>query len=158
MPRAGRRWREINLRAAVDLRIEVARQGQVEDEDRPLAALGDLREVCRGDDRLRGTGRADYQVGLGQGPVELIPQDRLALPAGGQFLRPELAAVDSHDLPRSLVAEVADRLFRHLARPDHQRLVVEGLEDLPSEISHGHAGNARRAGGRLSRRQSAGRP
>ena len=63
--------------------------------------------------------------------------------SGGQFLRPELAAVDNHDLPRSLVAEVADRLFRHLARSDHQRrLVVEGLEDLPSEISHGHAGNA----------------
>src|SRR5205823_12999023 len=65
--------------AVVDVRVEVARYGDVENHQRPARPPGEdaLIALAR-DDWLRGPCRAQDDVGTGQHLVEAIPGDRLA--------------------------------------------------------------------------------
>ena len=80
---------QIDARQVADRRIEIARNRQVEDEQRPLIALGDDRpEIGSRDDRLARAGGADDQVGLDQQRVQIAPTAAACRPAARPAPRP----------------------------------------------------------------------
>ena len=80
---------EVDVRAVADGRIEIARHGQVENEQRPLPPRGvDGAEFVEGHDGLSRARRADDQVGRGQRGVQFLPGPRLALPLARPAGRP----------------------------------------------------------------------
>ena len=139
---------EIDVGPAADGRIEVARHGQVEHQQRPLAAAPPRSAESRPGVTIgspaavvlitrSAAARASGSSSQGRASAAPLP---------GQLAGPLEMPVDHGDPPRALVAEVTQRFLGHLARADHQRLlVVESLEDLPGEVGHGHAGNAHAA-------------
>ena len=73
---------EHHLLQLADPGVEVARDGDVDDQEWAVAARPlDAGEAVEGHDRLGGGGGADDDVGLGQGVVERVEADDAALAA-----------------------------------------------------------------------------
>ena len=73
---------EHHLLQLADPRVEVARDGEVEDQRQAVAAaLLDPRVAVDGHDRLGGGGGAEDDVGLGQGVVESRRRGSRGLPS-----------------------------------------------------------------------------
>ncbi len=133
---------EQDLVEVADGRVEVAGDGDVEDQGQAVAsgALDALVERPV-DDRLLGGGGADDQVGLDQRLAELVEGHGAAAPAGGGGLGPLGAAVGHEDAARSQGGEVLQGQVAHLAGADDQHgLVAEGVEDLAGDV-HRDAGD-----------------
>ena len=89
---------EHHLVEVADPRVEVAGDGDVEDQREPVAAGAlDADVLLERDDRLVGGGGADHQVGLDQRLVQAVERHGLAAPAGGGGLGPLGAAVGDQD-------------------------------------------------------------
>ena len=86
-------------------------------------------------DRLGRPGRAQDDVGLRQGVVELVPRHRLAAAARRHRRGLLRAAVGHQDALRLQAAQVLQRQLAHLAGADDEdRLVVEVVEHLADVI------------------------
>ena len=122
---------EVNARPIADRRLEVARYGQIQDEQWPAAPGGLHREeVGRRDNRPFRPGRADHQIGCREGLQPAMPWHPLALPLLGQGLCLGKAPVHHGHLADALVAEILERLFGHFSGAENQRLlVVEPLKE-----------------------------
>ncbi len=139
---------------AADLRVDVPRQGDVDQQDRPVAAPGrDAREAPGRQDRLVRAGAGDDDVGLLQPVDPLRVGDRLdgrgpaAAEPLGHLDRPGVRAVGDPDPLGAGGQQVDQGHLAHFAGPDHEyRLVVEPGEDLPGQVD-GRAADAETAGG-----------
>ena len=79
-------------------RLDVARDGDVDRQQRPLGALRHhLGEVVALDDVVRGVGRGDDDVGLGQLLGQLLEADGAAVEALGEADRAVVVAVGDED-------------------------------------------------------------
>ena len=71
---------EVDVGAVADERIEIARHGQIEDQQRPLPPRGvNGAELVEGHDGLSRARRADDQVGRGQRSCAVPPRAALGL-------------------------------------------------------------------------------
>src|SRR5271165_7333574 len=75
---------EGDLIKLADPGVEIAGDGDVEDERQPVAT-GALNPdvLIKADNRLGGRGGADHQVGLDQRLAQAVERDGLSVPAGG---------------------------------------------------------------------------
>src|SRR6266849_1756605 len=127
--------------AIVDTRVKVARDGNIQDDQRAASAVPlDLLVALQSDDRLWGACRAQDNIRLGQYLVELLPADRDAATAPRHRLCLFGAAIGYPDTPRLKLTQMAQRQLAHLAGADHQhRLIAEMVENL-AHIIYGRAG------------------
>jgi hypothetical protein len=89
---------ERHLLQPADPRVEVARDGEVEDHRQAVApAPLDARVAVHGHDRLVGGGGAEDDVRLDQGVVESIEGDHAAPPARGDGVGPLGVAVGDEE-------------------------------------------------------------
>ncbi len=78
----------LDPRHFVDAHVDVTRQGDVDQQQRPPVALCLHRRHLLGrQDHVRRRGGADHQVGRQQRRVQLRPRQRLPAHAGGDPLR-----------------------------------------------------------------------
>src|SRR5271157_2291360 len=133
---------EGDLVKVADPGVEIAGDGDVEDERQPVAA-GTLNAdvLIKADDRLGGCGGADHQVGLDQRLAQAVERDGLRVPASGGGLGSLRVAVGNQDPAGVQGLEVLECQVAHLAGADHQHgLVGERVEHLPGEVDR-HAGD-----------------
>src|SRR5262245_58841986 len=116
----------------VDRRVEVARDRDVLDDNRPPGpAVTDGREALFRDHGLGRPGRAEDDVRLDERIVQPVPPDGLPTALRGHGIGLLGAAVGDHDLPRPESAQVLESEPAHLAGAnDQDRLVVEMVEHL----------------------------
>lgn len=106
----------------------------------------DCAELLGGDDCPSGAGGADDQIRGGKGRVQFPPGAGPPVPMCGQLAGALETAVDNGYQLCPFVPKVTQRLLRHFAGADDERLlVVEAFEDSAGEVGHCHAGNAHSA-------------
>ena len=135
---------QVHAQPLADGRVEIARDRQVQNEQRALLAGPlDGEELVQRDNGLRGGGGADHQVCLGQLREQLLPCHGLSAPGAGQLFGFLEATIDDAHVAGAFVLEIAERFFGHFAGADDQHpLVVKRGKDLLGEIGNGDAGNA----------------
>src|SRR5919108_352460 len=154
-PPAGERLRDDRLEvvevvevAAVevgDLGIEVARNGEVDEEDRPAAPAAQGRfDVVPPQDVARSARRGDDDVGGRELLADAPARKRLAPEPPGQRGRPVGGAIRDEGDPRPARDEVPGRELAHLARAEeHDRSAAELAEDLLGERGAGRRDRGR---------------
>ena len=116
----------------VHLRIDVARDGDIDEEHGPvLAARQELLAVFGLEDEVGRAGRGDDDVGAVAGVVEPAELDRLPV----EFLRQAdgaiVGAIGDEDRRGAVRQQMAGRQFAHLPCADQvDALAVQGAEDL----------------------------
>jgi hypothetical protein len=90
---------DLDARQVRDLRIDVARHGEVDQHERRGAAAPD---VMRAEDRARGARRADHEVCPRERVVKTIRRDRVAAALRGEALRAGGVAAEHEQLAHAV--------------------------------------------------------
>src|SRR5581483_11201803 len=110
---------------AVHVRVNVARHGDVNEEERLAAPLAQYRsERLPADDRVGGGGRRDDDVGGGERLHEGVVLDGLAAQFRGHADRLFVGAVGDDDEAHAVRDQVFGGQFAHLARAENQHARV----------------------------------
>ncbi len=133
---------EEDARQARNRGVDVAGHRDVDEEERPLAALGAGRlHVGARDDEAGGSRPADHDVGPGQLGAERLEGRRPAAQSGRELLGLLERAPAQDGGPRPVAHQVPGRQLAHLARPHQEDVALAKLaEDLQRQL-HRHRGD-----------------
>ncbi len=137
---------EVGVAHAVDLGVEVARHGDVDEEDGPVTpVLERTLDTLTRDDVVRRRGGADDDVGGGQVPFEVLEGHGAAADPVGQLLRGAERAVGDEDVLDAVRLEVRGGELAGLAGAhDEHGVVLELAEHLEGQLD-GRGAHAHRA-------------
>ena len=128
-------------------RVDVARHGDVDQQQRPAAALGHhQRQLLAAHDRVRRGGRGDDDVGLQQLLREFVQADDRATEALREAERAVGVTVGDEDRADALVCErLRGQLARLTRAEQHHAPLGQVAEHVLGEV-HGHRGHGHARG------------
>ena len=120
----------------VDGGIDVAGHGNVNEEHGPItAAVHELLAVLAAEDGMGRTGRADDDVSLGGGFIELIEGDDSAIEGFGELASALECAVGNEDGAGSLLDKMAGGKLAHFTGANEKDgAALKGAEDLAGQL------------------------
>src|SRR5271170_352822 len=121
---------------AVHLRIDIARNRDIDEKHGPVAAaVNELSAVLGAEDRLRRSRGSDDDVGAVGTRVEVLIANDMSAKLRRQAHRARLGAVRDVDGTRSALNEVPGGELAHLAGPDEKNLLaIECAEDFLGQV------------------------
>ncbi len=127
---------EINIFEKIDLRLDVAGNGDINDKQRPvLARFEERREAGAVKNVMRGGGAADDDVGLGKFSGPIVEEDGASAEFGGEFDGALMGAVGDDDALDAAAEQGAGGFFTGVAGADDEGLAaLEGGEDFFGEF------------------------
>ena len=120
----------------VHRRIDVARDGDIDEEHGPVAAaVHELLAVLAAEDGVRRAGGTDDDVGFGGGVVELFERDDAAIEGLGKLAGAFQGAVGDENSSGALLDEMAGGEFAHFAGANEEDgAALQRSEDLAGEF------------------------
>lgn len=138
---------QIGVGQIADLRLNVARNGDIDQQHRPVAArLQRALDHSFTDDRQRAGRRADNDIGVRQAGVDIRQRDHLSPDLIGQRLGTLTGTVGDHHMLYLVLMQMAGHQLNGLTRPDQQHVKPgQRLKDLARQRTGGkrhrhHAG------------------
>ena len=134
---------QVNILQLFDRGLDIARQGDVDDENRFVSAWPQqFFKAGPGDDRFAGPGGGDDDIGRDEVLIEPVKRRRFTAKFFGQFDGFRGVAIAEQQLAEFQIGEVTQHEGRHFPRADVENgLVVEVIEN-PLGVVDRHARDA----------------